>query len=287
MNILMLGGTRFMGRHCVRALLKRGHSVTIATRGRAADDFGDSVSRLTCDRLSAESLKALPDTEWDAVIDSLAYASNDARVLLENVSCKRYVFTSSTAVYAKRVNTVESDFDPLAEEVKWCSRPDFPYDEIKRQAERAVFGCFGSVNAAAARFPFAIGEDDYTRRLFFYVEHIMRGAPMYCDNIDSPMAFVFSDEAGAFSAFLAESDFRGAANGASAGAISIREIAEYVEKKTARRAIFAPDGDPAPYNGEGEYTINTDLARSLGFKFSPLRPRIYALIDSYINLCPY
>ncbi len=39
MNILVIGGTRFMGKHLVLELIKSGHKVTIATRGRTADPF--------------------------------------------------------------------------------------------------------------------------------------------------------------------------------------------------------------------------------------------------------
>ncbi len=49
MKVLMLGGTRFFGKHAVRALLKRGHTVTIGTRGRTPDAFGDGF-RLSAGR---------------------------------------------------------------------------------------------------------------------------------------------------------------------------------------------------------------------------------------------
>ena len=43
MNILVIGGTRFFGIHMVNELLTAGHDVTIATRGKASDSFGDKV----------------------------------------------------------------------------------------------------------------------------------------------------------------------------------------------------------------------------------------------------
>lgn len=49
MNILVLGGTGFFGKHLVWELLHRGHEVTIATRGRTPDDFGDRDRRLIVD----------------------------------------------------------------------------------------------------------------------------------------------------------------------------------------------------------------------------------------------
>ena len=43
MNILVIGGTRFFGIDMVNELLTAGHDVTIATRGKASDSFGDNV----------------------------------------------------------------------------------------------------------------------------------------------------------------------------------------------------------------------------------------------------
>ncbi len=57
MNMLVLGGTRFTGKHLVNDLLKKNHRVTIATRGIAKDDFGNRVERIVTDRCSAERLR--------------------------------------------------------------------------------------------------------------------------------------------------------------------------------------------------------------------------------------
>ena len=43
------------------------------------------------------------------------------------------------------------------------------------------------------------------------------------------------------------------------------------------------EGENAPYNSEPEYTINTDLAKSIGFEFSNLEDYIYDLLDFYIK----
>ena len=100
MKVLVLGGTRFFGKHMVSKLLEAGHDVTVATRGRAADPFGDKVRRLTVERTDGESLgKALAGQWYDAVCDSLAYCSNDVKALLDHVECGRYVMTSTASVY--------------------------------------------------------------------------------------------------------------------------------------------------------------------------------------------
>jgi nucleoside-diphosphate-sugar epimerase len=177
---------------------------------------------------------------------------------------------------------MESDFDALAKELVWCDRPDFPYAEIKRQAECALWQKYPDRNWITVRYPFVIGKDDYTKRLLFYVEHVMKSIPMFIDNPDCQMGFIRSDEAGKFLAFLAGKDFRGAVNGASEGTISVREILDFVEQKTGKKAIIEASGDPAPYNCESEYSINTDKAAALGFRFSRLRDWIYDLLDYYI-----
>lgn len=46
MNILVIGGTRFFGIHMVNELLTAGYDVTIATRGKASDSFGDIQKRI-------------------------------------------------------------------------------------------------------------------------------------------------------------------------------------------------------------------------------------------------
>ena len=84
-------------------------------------------------------------------------------------------------------------------------------------------------------------------------------------------------------AFLADKDFCGAVNGASSGTISLREIIEYIEKKSGKKAIIKKDGDSAPYNGEVSFSVNTDKTRKIGFQFSDLHDRIFDLIDWYIE----
>lgn len=285
MKILVLGGTRFFGIPMVRELIRLGHEVTIATRQRTEDHFGDSVKRIQVERTDAcEMKRVFRRKEFDVVYDKIAYCSNDIKGALEAISCKKYIYMSSTSVYEpKRPDTKEEDFDADHKELVWCDRTDFPYAEIKRQGECALWQQYSNKNWIAVRYPFVIGKDDYTERLKFYVEHVKKSLPMQIDNPDVQMGFIGSEEAGKFMAFLAEKDFQGAINGSSHGTISLREIMEYVEKKTGKKAIIDTVGDIAPYNGEPEYSINTEKAEKLGFQFSNLKDWIYELLDYYIE----
>lgn len=286
MKILVIGGTRFFGIHMVNELLNNGHDVTIATRGYASDQYGDRVKRIILERTDGESVKrALSGTHYDVVIDKIAYCSNDIRYVLDVVDCDRYIHMSSTSVYnPKHINTVETDFDGFSKDFVWCDRFAFPYEQIKRQAEYALWQKYPDKNWIAVRYPFAIGKDDYTKRLLFYVEHTMKSIPMNIDNLDYQMGYIRSDEAGKFIAYLVDKDVSGAINGSSEGTISIKEIIDYVEKQTGTKAIISKEGEAAPYNGEPEYSINTEKAKGLGFRFSILHDWIYELLDYYIQL---
>ena len=273
-KILVIGGTRFFGIHMVHELLQKGHQVTIATRGKSQDVFGDGVERIILERTDADSMRnALADKTYDVVIDKIAYCSNDIKYALDVIHCHKYIYMSTTAVYQpKHINTKEEEFDGAVEQLIWCNRSDFPYDKVKRQAECALCQIYNDKNWLAVRYPFVIGKDDYTNRLRFYVEHVIKSIPMHIDNLNCQMGFIRSDEAGKFLAFLADR-----------GNISLKEVLDYVEKKTGKKAIINTEGEAAPYNGEVEYSINTGNAEKLGFQFSNLHDWIYELLDYYID----
>ena len=286
MKILVLGGTRFFGIYTVENLLAKGHDITIATRGKAPDGYGSRVRRITVERTKEESIKsAFKGLHYDVVIDKIAYCSNDIRYVMDNVDFDKYIYMSSTSVYEpKHINTLESDFNGMSGDFVWCDRKAFPYEQIKRQAEYALWQKYAGRNWIAVRYPFAIGKDDYTKRLLFYVEHTLKSIPMDINNLEAQMGFIRSDEAGKFISFLTDKDVIGAIIGSAVGSVSMKEIINYVERKTGAKAIIDREGDPAPYNGEPEYSINTEKAEALGFRFSVLHDWIYELLDYYIEL---
>jgi len=286
MKILVVGGTQYVGIHLVRQLLANGHEITIATRGKTSDDFGDAISRIIVERTCADSLKhALSGKCYDVVYDTQAYSSSEVKHLMEAVSCGRYIEVSTVSVYYPifKTSQPESDFDPTGHLLKWCSRSDFGYDEVKRQAECAMFQTYSRVPSVAVRFPLIIGEDDYTRRLYFYVDHVVNSKPMHIDNLPIQMEFIMSSEAGKFLAWLADKDFCGSVNAANIGSVKLCDVIRYVETKTGNEAIIMPDGEPAPFNGFPNYGLDLSKARNIGYDFSYLEQCLYDLLDKYIE----
>ena len=62
-DILVIGGTRFIGRLLVQRLVQACHRVTIATRGYAPDPFGERVNRVRVDRRQRDDLQEDLQTE--------------------------------------------------------------------------------------------------------------------------------------------------------------------------------------------------------------------------------
>lgn len=287
MKILVIGGTRFFGIPMVEELLKKGHEVTIATRGMTPDSFEDKVKRITLDHTDFFSMKkVLEGLHFDVAIDKVAYCSNDVKYAMESLSCDKYIYMSSTAIYNLNHKDVrEEEFDGATGILKWCDRTDASYSEVKKQAEYALWQKYSDKNWIAVRYPYVVGPDDYTKRLLFYVKNTMEGTPMYIDNMDAQMSFIRSDEAGRFIAYLVDKNYNGAVNGCSYGTISLREILDYVEKKTGKKAIMESTGEAAPYNGTVSHSVNIDRAAELEFQFSNIEEWIYELIDGFIDLC--
>ena len=101
---LVLGGTQFLGRHIVQALLQAGHQVTVFNRGQANDPLPARVERLRGDRnQGVAGLTVLQGRQWDACVDVSGYtpAQVGASAQLLARAVHRYVFISAVMVYGQ------------------------------------------------------------------------------------------------------------------------------------------------------------------------------------------
>ena len=95
MNILVLGGTGFIGPHLVEYALARGHTLTLFNRGRTNTHLFPEVEKLVGDR--NDNLDALVGRRWDAVIDNSGYTPQQVRLSVDLLkdACDQYLFTST------------------------------------------------------------------------------------------------------------------------------------------------------------------------------------------------
>lgn len=285
MKILVVGGTRYFGIPMVNTLLRNGHEITIATRGNSKPEFEGVVDYVSLDRMDSASVnEALGGRHFDLIIDKIAYSSNDVKALLENVSCDKYIQMSTCSVYPKEhADIKENEFKPEEYELHWIDRIQ-NYEETKRQAERAVFEFMSPANISFVRYPIVMGENDYTGRLDFYIEHIRDQKAMNIDDLDKEMAFICEKDAGDFIAYLADHFVPGPINGCSKETVKIANLVEYIEKSLGKKAAINRQGDNAPYNGfEDTLSLNTEKAEAIGYRFRELKEWLYQLIDLRIK----
>src|ERR1700728_2620106 len=159
MRVLVLGGTRFLGRAVVEAALGRGDEVTLFNRGQSNPELYPGLEEIVGDR--AGDLTALSSRSWDAVIDVAAYdpdlVSRSVRALADRT--RHYAFVSTVSVYADHgVRQVEGA--PVLE-LRDDTAPDDLYGARKAAAERIVTEAFGD-RALIGRAGLIVGPNDPT-----------------------------------------------------------------------------------------------------------------------------
>jgi nucleoside-diphosphate-sugar epimerase len=276
-RVLVIGGTRFVGVHIVRHLIEAGDRVTICTRGRVIDPFGDAVERLTADRCDPASFgKVVAGREWDIVFDQACYAPDDATVACDTLADRvgRYVLASTQSVYDPGPVLTEERFDPLTFPVRSGTRPEFTYVEGKRLAE-AVLYQRDVFPVVAIRWPFLVGTDDYTGRLYWHVQRIRDGLPMGIANPDAIFSFIRSDEAGRFACWMADGELTGPYNACAGCLMPFREILTAAEAAVGRTAVVVPPSDQGDNSGlcidAGDFYMDAGKAIRAGFTFSDIR----------------
>nr|WP_245603505.1 NAD-dependent epimerase/dehydratase family protein [Salinispora cortesiana] len=178
MKILMLGGTRFVGRHIVEECLRRGDDVTVLYRGRSPSPFAGLVRHVLTDRraptIEATTVLAEP---WDGVIDTSAGDVDDLRPVLPLLgNVHQYILLSTCGVYRRasarhglteRAPTIAAD----------ASHPVRASATRKLRCERYLRRRLDRINVTLliARLGLVIGRYDDSARLAYWLEHALRG----------------------------------------------------------------------------------------------------------------
>lgn len=176
MRILILGGTRFVGRAFVDAARARGHDLTLFNRGRTSPELHAGVERIVGDRDGG--LSALAGRTWDAVFDSSGYVPRivgaSARALAGVAG--RYLFISTISVYAEPIAGGADESAPVAQ----LADPDVEdltggtYGGLKARCEERVREAFGE-RALVIRPGLVVGPHDTTDRFSYWPRRLARG----------------------------------------------------------------------------------------------------------------
>jgi 2'-hydroxyisoflavone reductase len=173
MRILFLGGTKFLGRHSVDAALARGHDVTVFTRGRAPNHWGDAVAMRIGDRDpdKAPGLDTLRDGTWDAVIDTSGYVPRAVQASAQMLAGRaaNYLFVSSISVYAGGGGANQDETAPVGQ-LDDAGSEDVAkyYGPLKAACEDSVRATFGG-GAIIVRPGLIVGPHDSSDRFGYWV----------------------------------------------------------------------------------------------------------------------
>jgi 2'-hydroxyisoflavone reductase len=174
-RILVLGGTRFVGRAVVEAALGRGDTVTMFNRGITNRGLFPGVETVIGDR--SEDLYALGRREFDAVVDVACYDPAAARVSAGALAGRvgRYVFVSTVSVYADQSTTeAQTEDAPLAELKPDVADPLENYGANKALCEAVIREAYGE-RALIGRPGLISGPHDPTDRFPYWPRRIARG----------------------------------------------------------------------------------------------------------------
>jgi 2'-hydroxyisoflavone reductase len=176
MELLILGGTRFLGRHLAQGALAAGHRVTLFHRGQTGAELFPEAEHVLGDRDGG--LTALAGRRWDAVVDCCGYVPRvvgaAARALRDATA--HYTFVSSVSVYASPIAEGADETaatatlaDPAAEAITGET-----YGGLKAACEREVLAVFGE-RALIVRPGLIVGPHDPTDRFPYWPRRLARG----------------------------------------------------------------------------------------------------------------
>jgi 2'-hydroxyisoflavone reductase len=295
MRMLILGGTRFLGRHLVDAALARDHAVTTFTRGEHDDVLPPAVERLVGNRDG--NFGPLASRRWDAVIDTSGYVPRivaaSARLLAEQAD--HYVFVSSISVYKDwpGASAIDESFavgaveDPSIEEVTGET-----YGPLKALCEREVEAAFAG-RCAIVRPGLIVGPYDPTNRFTYWPDRVARGGEVLAPGRpERPIQIIDARDLAEWMVTLAERRTTGVYNATGPdhpltmeGALEVmRDVGqsdarfawapdEFLERNEVGAWMEAPLWIPEK-EGPGVGDVNCGRALAAGLTFRPLQETV-------------
>jgi len=228
MRLLILGGTRFLGRHLAQQALAAGHELTLLHRGRSAADLFPEAGNLIADRdregeFAAALNGALAGGAWDAVVDTSAYLPRQVRSAAAALAGRvgQYQLVSTISVYAGFDAAATTEGAPLQ------MLPDpgvqvvdgSTYGGLKALCEAAAYEGFEDA-CLVSRPGLLVGPFDPTGRFTWWVQRFVRADSGDDDETEvlapgdpaTPVQFIDARDAAAWMLHQAEAGHRGTCN---------------------------------------------------------------------------
>lgn len=211
MKLLVVGGTKFLGRGVVDAAMGT-HELTLVNRGNTNPDLYPDVEQIHLDL--EDDLTPLTGRRWDAVIDmDPTQLPRHTRRRAETIDAGHYVFVSTISVYSdtsKPVDEASPVFEPPDPEPETFEAE--LYGNLKVGSERALLDVLGD-RVAIARAGLIVGPHDPTDRFTYWPRRLAEGGRVLAPGDPSqPVQIIDARDLGAFLVKLAEDRTSGVFN---------------------------------------------------------------------------
>ena len=304
MNVLVIGGTGYIGTHAVEELLRRGHEVTVFARGETAARLPAGTRFIKGDRHRPADLAALAAERFDAIVDINAYTREETQAAINTFDGRvmRFVHLSSLSACQYVPAQPYNEGSPLVTD------PSFAYGYNKAECERALRWAHArnGFPFVSLRPPAVIGPRDHQSRENYFLKRMVAGDPIIVAGSGAtPIWVIFvKDLAAALADALTATDVEGGAYSiAQAEPVSINDhitaiaaIAgveaevEHIPARLLERLGFNLQHFPY-YSGDTILAIDASAARNdLGFKPTPypqaLKETVHYFLENDPERCP-
>ncbi|MHC4128736.1 MAG: NAD-dependent epimerase/dehydratase family protein [Planctomycetota bacterium] len=308
LELLILGGTGFIGPHIVDAALARGHGMTLFNRGQTNPDLFPGLEKLRGNRDPdrGEGLKALEGRSWDGVIDTSGYfprlVGASAGLLAERV--RQYVFISSISVYADNSIVDMDETGPIA------TMDDPTLEEFGDQFQH--YGALKALCEQAAekampgrttniRPGLIVGPRDNVPRFTYWPVRVERGGEVLAPGTpDDPIQYIDARDLADFVVKTLEDSITGAFNATGPKPpTTMAELlygckavtggdarftwvnADFLEEQGIQPWSDMPLWIPPRQGYEGFHRVNIDKAIEAGLRFRPLAETVRDTLEWY------
>lgn len=187
-EILILGGTRFIGRNLLEKLIPhQKYNITMFNRGQTNPDLFPNTNTIIGDRRNIEDLKQISTKKWDIVIDISGYWAwhfeQQMQLLQGKIGKYIYISTCSHYKFDEQNPHLIKEEEELVDCTEEESRSDNPmyYNQNKAACER-ILQQQKNINYIIFRPGLIIGKYDYTDRLYYWLYKVINQPEILISN---------------------------------------------------------------------------------------------------------
>ncbi|MDO8672839.1 MAG: NAD-dependent epimerase/dehydratase family protein [Dehalococcoidia bacterium] len=191
MNVLVIGGSYFVGRAIVRGFLADHHNVTVLNRGTRRVE---GTEQLVADRgVSEQMMMALAGHSFDLVVDTSCYTVEQCQIVWSALNGRfdHWMHLSTAAVYVEDGSVPLSESRPTGRSRLWGD-----YGFCKAQADDFLLGQAREYGLAVTiiRPPYIYGPGNAHERERFFWSRLLRGRPVLVPDGQSVVQFIHVED---------------------------------------------------------------------------------------------